>query len=98
VVEPIGIKAGAVVDRRSTPAVASTEPLTKVAQIAGEPRAVETAAAGLSRSMASAAPVDSERVARIRKAIEDGRFPLVPATVADRLLAFKLEWNPDDQA
>ena len=50
------------------------------------------------RAMAAAPPVDHERVARIRKAIEDGRFPILPATIADRLLAFSLEWNPHDPA
>ncbi|HSX53700.1 MAG TPA: flagellar biosynthesis anti-sigma factor FlgM, partial [Sphingomonas sp.] len=43
-------------------------------------------------------PVDAERVARIKKAIADGNFPLVPSTIADRLLALKLQWNPNDAA
>ncbi|RYY37097.1 MAG: flagellar biosynthesis anti-sigma factor FlgM [Sphingomonadales bacterium] len=33
---------------------------------------------------------DAERVAEIRKAIEDGRYPLVPAKIADALIAAKL--------
>jgi len=52
----------------------------------------------MASEMASAPVVDAERVARIRKAIEDGNFPLVPSTIADRLLALKLQWNPNDQA
>lgn len=33
---------------------------------------------------------DSERVAQVRKAIEDGRYPLVPARIADAMIAAKL--------
>lgn len=33
------------------------------------------------------APIDVERVAKIRKAIADGTYPLVPAKIADALLA-----------
>ena len=32
-------------------------------------------------------PVDAERVAHIRKAIETGTYPLVPAAVADAFIA-----------
>lgn len=32
-------------------------------------------------------PVDSERVAQIRKAVEDGTYPIVPTTVADAIIA-----------
>ena len=32
-------------------------------------------------------PVDSERVAEIRKAIEQGTYPIVPAKVADAMIA-----------
>ena len=38
-------------------------------------------------------PVDTDRVSRIRKAIHDNKFPLSPSTIADRLLAFKLDWK-----
>lgn len=33
------------------------------------------------------APVDSDRVAEIRKAIEQGRYPVIPLRVADALIA-----------
>lgn len=32
-------------------------------------------------------PVDSERVVQIRKAVETGTYPLVPAKVADAIIA-----------
>lgn len=99
-VDPIGIKAGAVADRRPV-SVDAPAPAAAVAPIKppqSEGAAVETAAAELSRQMAQEAPVDAERVARIRKAVEEGRFPLVPSTIADRLLALKLQWKSNDPA
>ncbi len=33
------------------------------------------------------APVDHERVAEIRKALEQGRYPVIPLRVADALIA-----------
>jgi negative regulator of flagellin synthesis FlgM len=96
-VDPIGIKAGTVVDRRqvSVAAASSVEP---VKTVTAEPKAVETAAAEISQTMAAQPPVDSERVAKIRRAVQDGRFPIYPSTIADRLLALKLEWNPNGEA
>jgi len=36
---------------------------------------------------AGAPPVDAERVAEIRRAIETGTYPLIPARVADAMIA-----------
>ena len=33
------------------------------------------------------APVDTDRVAQIRKAVETGNYPLVPARIADAMIA-----------
>jgi negative regulator of flagellin synthesis FlgM len=33
------------------------------------------------------APVDTDRVAAIRKAVESGQYPLVPARIADAMIA-----------
>lgn len=38
-------------------------------------------------SAGSLAPVDPERVAQIRHAIREGRYPLVPTQVADAMIA-----------
>lgn len=97
-VDPVGIKAGTVVDRRLA-SVASSEPVAEVAATASAPKPTAGEAEApqlLSRSMAQSAPVDGERVARIRRAVQEGRFPIYPATIADRLLALRLEWNPHD--
>lgn len=57
-----------------------------------------TGSRAIARELASAPPVDADRVSRIRQAIADGTFPIAPATIADRLLAFKLNWNGNEQA
>lgn len=96
-VDPIGNKAGAVADRRLAP-VAPAAPVAVAQPVASEVKTVESTAVELSGTMAARPPVDAERVAKIRKAIEDGKFPIYPTTIADRLLALKLEWSPNDPA
>jgi negative regulator of flagellin synthesis FlgM len=36
---------------------------------------------------AGAPPIDTDRVAVIRKAVEDGHYPVIPARVADAVIA-----------
>ena len=57
-----------------------------------------TTVTALAAQAASSAPVDLDRVARIKQAIAEGNFPLYPATIADRLIALKLDWDPHEQA
>jgi negative regulator of flagellin synthesis FlgM len=64
----------------------------------GVERAAPSTLRALSQPLANTPPVDVERVAKIKKAIADGNFPLVPSTIADRLLALKLQWHPHEQA
>ncbi len=35
-------------------------------------------------------PVDSDRVAEVRKALQDGSYPLVPAKIADAMIAARV--------
>lgn len=35
-------------------------------------------------------PFDTDRVAQIRKAIEENRYPIIPAQIADAMIAAKL--------
>ncbi len=51
---------------------------------AGQDAAVVVASEALD---AGPVPVDNDRVAQIRKAVETGNYPLVPATVADAIIA-----------
>ncbi len=97
-VDPIGIKKGAVANRVAVPSVVPAGKVAVAAPVAKDAPALQSAAAEMAGAMAAQPPVDAERVARIRKAIDEGRFPLYPSNVADRLLALKLEWNPNEPA
>ena len=55
-----------------------------------------TSAGGLAASLASKPPINAERVAQIKKAIANGTFPILPATIADRLLALRYDWIGHD--
>lgn len=52
------------------------------------------AATQVARDLSSSAPVDHDRVTRIKQAIADGNYPIATETIADRLLALKLDWRP----
>ena len=64
--------------------------------VARQPEAAnrDLQASGIARALAGSAPVDLDRVARIKKAISTGNFPILPATIADRMLALKYDWDP----
>ena len=72
---------------------AAVSPAGKISssqKVAADAREAE---APISTSRVSAGrdvPVDSERVAEIRKALEEGKYPLVPAKIADALIAAEL--------
>lgn len=92
-VDVIGWKAAASVAR-----VAPTAPV-RAAKSGDAPKATAPAAPpSLASELAAAPPVDMERVAQIKAAIASGDFPILPSTVADRLLALRLQWNPNDKA
>jgi negative regulator of flagellin synthesis FlgM len=65
-----------------TPAAASDP----VRRARGEAAQADSPARSLAAAGA-AAPVDAERVATIRKAIEDGCYPIIPMQVADAMIA-----------
>ncbi|MEA1083861.1 flagellar biosynthesis anti-sigma factor FlgM [Sphingomonas sp. CD22] len=52
----------------------------------------------LAKTLAAEPPIDSDRVDAIKKAIQNGSFPILPATIADRLLALRLNWDGHDAA
>ena len=85
------LRAGSVLRAAATtPVAAASTPPAPVRTQA--PAAPET----LSRSMASSAPVDVERVQMIKSAIANGTFPLSPATIADQLIALKYDWMSNE--
>lgn len=38
-------------------------------------------------------PVDTDRVTEVRKALQDGSYPLVPAEIADAMIAARLSFG-----
>ena len=85
---------------RALTAVAATAP-TRPAQPAATPgrdaSPADVATVGtLAAQLAARPPVDGDRVAQIKKAIANGTFPILPATIADRLLAVRYEWMSND--
>lgn len=89
-VDPIGAKPVQAVGVRGITQLVAAPRLTGGRSSVAEPTVL--------RDLSSAPPVDVERVARIRKAVEEGRFPFSPATIADNLLALRFEWTANDQA
>nr|WP_209023421.1 flagellar biosynthesis anti-sigma factor FlgM [Sphingomonas jejuensis] len=95
------MRSGFAVERRSSvkdavdavAAAAQPKSATTQSQVAA------TGARALAREMSVKPPVDHERVQQIKRAIAEGRFPIVPARIADRLIAAQMEWvRSDEQA
>lgn len=90
-IDPIGVKPGTVQGSRTEPAGTKVVPLEPVR--APQPAAIaETSLRETAKAMAAKPPVDAERVHQIRRALEEGRYPIVPAKIADRLIAAQLRW------
>ncbi|WP_066476719.1 MULTISPECIES: flagellar biosynthesis anti-sigma factor FlgM [unclassified Sphingomonas] len=97
-VDPIGFRPISATDARNAP-VAPVTPVQPVEPVAkADPTAAELNASETARALAAAPPVDVDRVHRIRSAVQDGTFPILPATIADRLIALRLQWSPHDQS
>ncbi|MGC5798548.1 flagellar biosynthesis anti-sigma factor FlgM [Sphingomonas sp. NFX23] len=97
-VDSIGAKPSVAGDR-SVARIAAAAPTT-VVQTPALPRqtSVEPESIALAKSMAASPPIDASRVAAIKKAIATGTFPILPATIADRLMALRLDWNSNETA
>ncbi len=104
-VDSIGAKPSVAGDR-SVARLAAATPTTVVqtpvqpspqASVSAQSQIVSDSIA-LAKSMASSPPINATRVAEIKKAIASGTFPILPATIADRLMALSLAWNSNDKA
>lgn len=96
-VDPVGVKPVAS-DRWAAP-VESVAPVIATRSTAQGSDTAPTG--GLSKviaDLASAPPVDVDRVRQIRQAIASRTYPIVPETIADRLIALSLNWSPNDAA
>ena len=84
---------------RTIAAVARVPAPASITPAAKEPSSPPpTAISSIARELAAKPPVDADRVRLIKAAIASGTFPILPATIADRLIALKYEWMADDQA
>ena len=100
-VDSIGAKPSVAGDRSVARIAAATQ--TTAVQTPVQSSAKTAASAlpesiGLAQSMAAAPPINAARVAEIKKAIASNSFPILPATIADRLMALSLAWNSNDTA
>ena len=59
---------------------------------AGSPNA-SGVAVEIATPAANKPPVDNDRVAEIRSALRDGTYPLVPAKIADAMIAAQLKFE-----
>lgn len=85
---------------RVTAPAAAPAPQPALQQSGSEAQTAAPAAqlSGLAKALAAEPPVDADRVSEIKKAIQNGSFPILPATIADRLLALKLNWDGYEKA
>ena len=91
------------VSRVTAPAAAPTvqPPLQQATQQAPQQAGTQGTniqSSSVAKALAASPPIDSDRVGEIKKAIENGSFPILPATIADRLLALKLNWDGHETA
>lgn len=79
-------------------AATPTRPIQPATTPVRDASSADVATAGtLSARLAAKPPVDADRIAQIKKAVANGTFPILPATIADRLLAVRYEWMSDDR-
>jgi negative regulator of flagellin synthesis FlgM len=60
----------------------------KVAPSGGEPGRVDAPVTPAADMAAQGAPIDAAKVAAIKAAIAEGRYPVDPAKIADAMVAF----------
>jgi len=79
-----GLRAVGLVDARTLRSAAGTKDSVNTPAASGTPAATFQPSEALDPGQA---PVDVERVAVIRKAIETGNYPIIPAKIADAMIA-----------
>lgn len=97
-IDPIGVKPAALQGGRNEgQTIAKIEPLKAVR--APQPAVVtETSARETAKALSIKPPVDQDRVKQIKQALQDGRYPIVPAKIADRLIAAQMMWARKNDA
>ncbi|HYZ47372.1 MAG TPA: flagellar biosynthesis anti-sigma factor FlgM [Sphingomonas sp.] len=91
-IDPIGVAPGIVqggrVDGEGTAKIVPLNPVPAANSVA----VAETSVRETAKALAAQPPVDAERVHEIKRALQEGRYPLLPAKIADRLIAAQLKW------
>lgn len=97
-IDPIGVTPGTVQGNRlETEGAAKVAPLKAASAL--QPAVVaETGARDAVKVMAAKPPVDVDRVQQIKKALHEGRYPIVPAKIADSIIAARYRWVETDDA
>ncbi|MFD1610243.1 flagellar biosynthesis anti-sigma factor FlgM [Sphingomonas tabacisoli] len=91
-IDPIGVTPGTVPSGR-----VESDGKAKVVRIdavrAAEPAVVaETSVRETAKALAFRPPVDLERVRQIKQALADKGYPIVPSTIADRMIEAQMRW------
>ncbi|MEP9404057.1 flagellar biosynthesis anti-sigma factor FlgM [Sphingomonas sp. VNH70] len=92
-VEPIGNRPISSTGPRAVARAQAPSPVAAATSGDAPPvRTDKVEAARTAAALSESPPVNLDRVAQVRRAIEEGRFPISPATIADSLIALKLDW------
>ena len=98
-VDPLGAKPVQTGDRGIAPIARVVAPAAVQKPTAPETEMVsQSSLATAAKEFSAKPPIDHERISKIRRAIEEGTFPIYPAQIADRLIALKYEWTGHDEA
>jgi len=97
VVDAIGPKTVSMPERLAVSAIASTGSVAATANAANRPTTTASQHLELSAiasETGKGVPVDTQHVEAVRRAVRNGTYPITPDTIADRMLALKLNWSP----
>ena len=91
-IDPIGVTPGTVQGVRvESQDTAKIVPLQAV-RAPESPVGAEMSARETAKALAIRPPVNLERVLEIKRELQEGRYPLVPATIADRMIEAQMRW------
>ena len=96
-VDAIGPKTVSMPERLAVPAVASTGSVASTASAANKPATTaiqQLELSAIASETGKGVPVDTQHVEDVRRAVRNGTYPITPDTIADRMLALKLNWSP----
>ena len=84
-------------ERLAVSAVAATGSVASTASAANKPATTaiqQLELSAIASETGKGVPVDTQHVEDVRRAVRNGTYPITPDTIADRMLALKLNWSP----